>query len=284
MATKAKSKGGDKPQGVHIEITRLQTASFELMLYGETPLIVNAWTQKGKLQMLTKHMQIPTIREAKDPYDQFLQTIYRFEDGNYGFPVVAVKEAMATATTDMEGIFKTQVYRNIFVTGRRGFQVAAFCDLLSPIELAELFSPNPPTIREDVVRLAGMQRTPDLRYRAEFFPWALRLNVSYVQSFIRDADILNLAEKAGFTIGLAEWRQEKGGSNGRFHVATEEERKQVSKWVKAGRQEPKPIDVDAWRAKVEAENRQASPPPKKAARKANGKLPPRDESILERYQ
>jgi hypothetical protein len=266
MATKAK-----KQEGVHIEITRLQTAQFELMLYGETPLIVNAWTQKAKLEMLKKHMQIPTIREAKDPFEQFLATIYRFEDGEYGFPVVAVKEAMATATTDMEGIFKTQVYRNIFVTGRRGFQVAAFCDLLSPIELAELFSPNPPTIREDVVRLAGMQRTPDLRYRAEFFPWALRLNVSYVQSFIRDADILNLAEKAGFTIGLAEWRQEKGGSNGRFHVATQEERKQVAKWIKAGHQEPQRIDVEAWRESVRKKDQTPTlPKVARGKRKGNG--------------
>ena len=248
MKTTKKSVQSGKPKEnrIQIEISALQTAAFELMLFGERPLITNAWTRKGLQQMLQKHMQIPTVREAKDPFDQFLQSMYRFEDGNYGFPVVAVKEAMASATTDMEGVAKTQIYRNIFVTGRRGFQLGAFCDLKSPIELAELFSPNPPTIREDVVRLAGIGRTPDLRYRAEFFPWALRLNVSYVKDFIRDVHIFNLVAKAGFTIGLGEWRQEKGGSNGGFRVATEEEKKQVARWIKAGPQQPKPMDVAAW--------------------------------------
>jgi hypothetical protein len=248
---KAKAAAATEQAVNQVTIPRLQRVAFELVLYGETPLIVNAWTQKAKLEMLKKHMQIPTIREAKDPYEQFLATIYRFEDGEYGFPVVGVKEAMATATTDIEGIFKTQIYRNIFVTGRRGFQVGAFCDLLSPIELAEVFSPNPPTMREDVVRLAGMQRTPDLRYRAEFSPWALRLKIAYFDRFIRDTDILNLVEKAGMTVGLGEWRQEKGGNSGMFHVASEDEKKQVAKWVKAGHQEPVPIDVAAWRADVE---------------------------------
>lgn len=253
---------------VRIEIKELATAAFELIVMGDTPLIMNSWTQKGKLEMLKKHMQVPSVREAKDPQDQFLQTIYRFEDGEYGFPVVAIKEAMATATTDMEGIFKTQIYRNIFVTGKRGFQRGAFCDLLSPIELAEVFSPVAPVIREDVVRLAGMQRTPDLRYRAEFFPWALRLNVSYVRGFIRDTDIFNLAHKAGFTIGLGEWRQEKGGTNGRFHVATEAEKKQIAGWIKAGRKEPKMIDVAAWRESIRDKDHEVKVPVRKP--KGNG--------------
>jgi hypothetical protein len=269
MATKAKA-APKKQQEVHIEIQRLQRASFQLMLYGETPLIVNAWTQKAKLEMLKKHMQIPSVREVKDPFEQFLATIYRFDDGEYGFPVVGVKEAMATATTDLEGIFKTQIYRNIFVTGRQGFQVGAFADIKSPIELAELFSPNPPRMREDVVRLAGMQRTPDLRYRAEFMPWALRLNVSFVEGFITQENIYNLIDKAGFTIGLAEWRQEKGGSNGQFHAANAQELKMVEKWIKAGHQEPEPVDVEGWRESVRKQEVKAPKVPKAPRGKSKG--------------
>jgi hypothetical protein len=263
-----KAAKGKATENLHIDIKALQTASFEMLLIGDTPLIMNSWTQKGKLEMLKKHMQLPTIREAKDPQDQFLQTIYRLEDGAYGFPVVGVKEAMATATTELEGIFRTQIYRNIFVTGRRGFQRGAFCDILSPIELAEVFSPNAPVIREDIVRLAGAQRTPDLRYRSEFFPWALRLQVSYVRNFVRDSDIFNLAAMAGFTIGLGEWRQEKGGTNGRFHVATEADKKMVAKWIKAGQKEPKLIDVSAWRESVRDKGEPAHAKVPAAARKA----------------
>lgn len=259
-----------------IQIERLQRTNFKVFLIGETPLIVHAWSQKAKLELLKKHMQQITVREAKDPEDHFLRSIYRMEDGQYGFPVVAVKEAMATAASDLEGVFKTQIYRNIFVTGKRGFQVAAFADLKTPMELAELFSPNAPTIREDMVRLSGMQRTPDLRYRAEFWPWAMRLTIGYIDNFISAESILNLLHHAGFRVGLAEWRQEKGGNNGAFHVAEQQEIAQCERWAAAKQKEPAKIDTTAWLRTLQPEPKQrfatdsmvvAAP---KRSRKSNG--------------
>jgi hypothetical protein len=262
-----------------IAIKQLRKEAFRLMLFGESPLIVNAWSQKAKLEMLKTHLGIPKVREPKDPYKVFLDSIYRFEDGNYGFPVVAVKEAMATATTDLEGIAKAQIYRNVSVTGRRGFQMAAFADISSPMELAELFSPNPPVIREDMVKLAGISRTPDLRYRAEFFPWALRLNMSYLPDFIDKENLYNLIYQAGFRVGLGEWRQEKGGATGAFRPCTDQEIKQVEKWIQAGPKEPKPIDVAAW-------VRNVTPDKKEEKKKPTGKRKPNGsglEHIEERY-
>lgn len=238
-----------------IVVSRLQRSSFNVFLVGETPLIVHAWSQKAKLELLKKHMQQITVREAKDPEDHFLRSIYRMEDGQYGFPVVAVKEAMATAASDLEGVFKTQIYRNIFVKGKRGFQTAAFADLKTPMELAELFSPNAPTIREDMVRLSGMQRTPDLRYRAEFWPWCLRLNIGYIDNFISAESIFNLLHHAGFRVGLAEWRQEKGGNNGAFHVAEEQEIAMCEQWANAKQKEPAKIDTAAWLQTLQPEQK-----------------------------
>lgn len=239
-----------------IEIKQLQRSQFKVFLMGDTPLIVQAWSQKAKLEILKKHMQQIRIREAKDPQDHFLRSIYRMEDGQYGFPVVGVKEAMATAAADLEGIHRPDIYKNIFCTGRRGFQRGAFADILSPIELAELFSPNAPTIREDMVKLSGIGRTPDLRYRAEFWPWCLRLNIGYIDSFISAESIFNLLHHAGFRVGLAEWRQEKGGNSGAFHVADAHETKQCEKWAAAKQKEPALIDVKAWLQTLQPEPKQ----------------------------
>lgn len=229
-----------------VVIKTLQRSAMKVYLMGDSPLIVHAWDQKARLELLQKHMQHITVRAPKDPYQQFLRCLYRLEDLAYGFPVAGVKEAMATMTVDLEGVSKAQIYRNIWVTGRRGFQYAAFANLRTPHELAEVFSPGPPQVREDMVRLSGISRTPDVRYRAEFFPWALRFSLAYLPEFISNESILNLIHHAGARIGLGEWRQEKGGSNGAFHVADAVESKSIERWIAAGQKEPDVIDVDAW--------------------------------------
>jgi hypothetical protein len=241
------------PKQEKVLIKALERSRMRVVLMGESPLIVHQWEQKAKLEMLRKQLRIPAVREPKDPYQQFLGSMYRFEDGGYGFPATGVKEALATATTDLEGIFKTQIYRNIFITGRRGFSIGAFADIKTPHELLELYSPNPPQMREDMVRLSGIGRTADIRYRAEFWPWAVRFNLMFLPDFIDSQSILNLLSQAGFTIGLGEWRQEKGGNSGAFHVASAEDVKEVEKWIKDGHKEPERIDVKAWIHQMEAD-------------------------------
>lgn len=288
-ATPKKAKDQEAREAIHI--AKLKRSHMTVFLMGESPLIVHAWSQKARLEMLKKHMQFKiAVREAKDPYEHFLRTIYRMDDGAYGFPVVGVKEAMATATADLEGIFRPDVYRNVAVTGRRGFQFAAFADLKVPQELAELFSPNAPTMREDMVRLSDKARTPDIRYRAEFWPWAMHLNLGFLPDFINAESILNLVEHGGIRIGLGEWRIEKGGTNGSFHVATEEERTAIAKWMKAGQKEPERVDVAAWMKAMATADEEKHPAPlapmdvvaatgKRKAKGGNGKT----EKILGRH-
>lgn len=273
MVAKAKAKGDTTVQR-QITIEALRTHNFEVFIMGDAPLIVNQWTLKAKQEMLQKHMKQLVLREAKDPYQVFLDSMYRLDDGSYGFPVVAIKETMATATVDRADIAKTEIYRNVFMKGQIGFQVAAFADIKSPYELAELYSPNPPRMREDMVRLAGQSRTPDIRYRAEFWPWAIKFTMGYMTDFISEESLYNLLNHGGFVCGLGEWRQEKGGNNGRFHVADEAEKKQIERWIKAGQKEPPFIDTRAWLAELKVQN-------EKRKREQEGDRG--DTRILERY-
>lgn len=233
MANAKKQQAG-KQELIHVE--KLRRTSAKITIVGDTPLIVNAWNRKTIEIMLAKHMGETIQRQAKDPCADFLGAMYRFDDGHYGFPVVAVKAAMATITADLPGISRAQVYRNIVVTGRRGFQIAAFAEIPSPMELAELFSPNPPAMREDMVKTSGFPPAPDIHYRAEFWPWALRFTLAYSDTAFAGETVVNLLQQAGFGVGLGEWRQEKGGSNGLFHVADKAEAKTADGWA---RQKPK---------------------------------------------
>src|SRR3546814_7461476 len=78
-----------------------------------------------------------------------------------------------------------------------------------------------PRPREDMVRV-GMG-TADIRYRPEFPEWSILAAIKFNASVISAEQIANLLSTAGFAIGIGEWRPERNGQFGRFHVASSEE-------------------------------------------------------------
>ena len=77
-----------------------------------------------------------------------------------------------------------------------------------------------PVIREDIVRV-GNGKT-DLRYRPEFASWRINVIVEIDSDLLNEQDIVNLVNRAGFSVGIGEWRPEKGGEFGRFEIDTSE--------------------------------------------------------------
>jgi len=72
-------------------------------------------------------------------------------------------------------------------------------------------------MREDTVRV-GMG-TADLRYRPEFKEWAVNLIIRLNTRSMTLEQLIHLFNQAGFSVGVGEWRPEKDGRNGMFHVA-----------------------------------------------------------------
>ena len=63
--------------------------------------------------------------------------------------------------------------------------------------------------------------TADLRYRGEFRNWSAILKIQYNASGDISLDaIMNALNAGGFTCGVGEWRPEKDGNYGRFHIAS----------------------------------------------------------------
>ena len=73
-----------------------------------------------------------------------------------------------------------------------------------------------PTMREDMVKV-GMG-SADLRYRAEFKEWSMTFQVRYNRSMLTAEQIINLFNIAGFGNGIGEWRPQRNGAFGMFHV------------------------------------------------------------------
>lgn len=206
---------------VAIELPELKIGLMEVTLIGDSPLIVHAWSEKAKKEMLAKQMKkAKAAKEAKDPKADFEASMYRLSDGGYGFPSVAFKNAAVTAGTSVAGLTKIQARQAFHILGEDADITGAFEGSKSRVNLVRIDS-EAPAMREDMVRV-GMG-TADLRYRPEFSEWRAKILVRYNQNVLSEAQILNLLNVAGFAVGVGEWRPEKDGQYGMFHVATEKE-------------------------------------------------------------
>jgi hypothetical protein len=192
--------------------TKLDIRTVEIRLVGDSPLICHAWSDKAKKLMLDKQMKkAKSGKEAKDPWRDFCDSMYWLTErpespdaddittARFGFPVVAFKAAAVGACRFVDGVKMTEARGAFHIIG----------------EMTEI--EGTPEIREDMVRV-GMG-TADIRYRGEFKEWATTLTVRYNGTALSTEQIVNLFNTAGFGVGVGEWRPEKNGSYGMFHVS-----------------------------------------------------------------
>lgn len=196
-----------------VELKKLRLQRYDIYLMGVSPLIMHAWSHKAKEQMLAKQMKRATTgKQAKDPQEDFEQSIYTDSLGLPAFPSVAFKAAAVDAAVAME-FKKTNLRQSFHIEG----------------EMVAVLGSDP-TPREDMVRV-GMG-TADIRYRAEFKQWGVILPVTLNTGMLSLEQLVNLFDAAGFGIGVGEWRPQRDGQFGRFKIADEAEQKQIDAWAK----------------------------------------------------
>lgn len=200
-------------------IPMLNTGKMRLTLVGDSPLIVHSWSVKAKKEMLDKQTKkAKQAKEAKNPEQDFMDSLYRIEGGGFGFPSVGFKAAAVTACTSVDGITKVAARQAFHVLGELARVKMAYNEKEMKIDLARI--EGEPEMREDMVRI-GMG-TADIRYRPQFMPWKTTLTVKWNRSTLSVEQIVNLFNIAGFGVGVGEWRPEKDGTNGMFHVESHE--------------------------------------------------------------
>lgn len=217
-----------------ITIQPVEKLTAELTIVGETGLIVHAWSEKARREMLEiqQGKAKGKKKDFKNPVREFIQSLYWldgtpdvpknateeeaeliFKDAiakgaRFGFPAVAIKKA-ATSAAYRQGWTKDRVSANgsFWLTGLDGS------------EFVEILSDEPPIMREDMVKI-GMG-TADLRYRGEFRNWKCKFRITYLKDGVFSLEnIVSMINLGGFACGLGEWRAEKGGLSGAFSVET----------------------------------------------------------------
>ena len=207
-----------------IEIRPIEIKKVTVRVVGDTPLIMHAWSEKAKRMMLEAQMGIAKgkKKEVKNPADDFIRSMYWLtpmpEDGTmesfeeaiangarFGFPVTAFKQAAISAA-----------YRMGWAKDKMSMRGAFYIDS-DETGMIEIHS-DTPEMREDMVKV-GMG-TADIRYRGEFKNWYADLTISYnANGQYSLENIVNIINAGGYVCGVGEWRPERDGQNGMFHVA-----------------------------------------------------------------
>lgn len=190
-----------------VKVGGIATRQIRITLVGTTPLISHKFSEKAQDKILQKQMktaQKTTGKEAKNPEQDFKDSLYVLEDGRYGFPLSGFKNAAVDACSFMDGMKKTNT--------RGAFHlIDEFGGGLAVLE-------GTPRMRKDTVRV-GMG-TADIRYRGEFPKWKVNLLIKYNANAISPAQIVQLFNAAGFGIGVGDWRPQRDGSCGMFEVVS----------------------------------------------------------------
>jgi len=224
-----------KTTGVQVDVQPVKQGQVDVKIVGDGPLVVHRFSTKAQAQMLAKQCKVAWPKEAKDPvvqyqaathfinedgaevdcpadlqlivngkvkeflgaFEQHMRDLAAVESPRFGFPAVGVKaaairgaKALGLVMADMKGAFYI------------------------PREYIEIKGNR--RMRSDMVRIS--HSTSDVRFRPEFTDWSAEFPVIYNTAVMTPDLLYNMIHTGGFACGIGEWRPEKGGSWGMFHV------------------------------------------------------------------
>lgn len=236
-AGESPAKPGDQlgAHGVKVDLaaalaTRTTYSVFDTWIIGLSPLIVHAWSQKAKTEMLTK--QVKAVKGAgraqRNPEQDFVDSLYAMPDDAlgrkaFGFPATGVKKAILSAAHKDKGLAKTAVLSSLWLDAPMVSVRTALAGAVCDLPLVRVYGDDP-VMREDMVRVgAGLNKTATLAYRAQFRRWAVNLKGRFNTAVMSPSALAFLIEESGLGTGIGEWRNEKSGVFGAFSLATAEQ-------------------------------------------------------------
>ena len=187
-----------------ITLKPITQSTLSFWIVGISPLIQHAWSEKGLAMMrMTAAERKKRQKTARNPEEEAESSCYRTDSGDHGIPLLAFKAALIGAAHKDFGLEKTLLRKSFFIPSTDSGSVTAM-------------ETDGYHIREDIVRIGANQT--DLRYRPQFNQWRANIVAQIDAELLRPEDVVNLVNRAGFSVGIGEWRPEKGGEFGRFEL------------------------------------------------------------------
>lgn len=218
-----------------IVVKPINIETVDITIKGTTPLIIHAWSDKAKQMMLDKQRgkKVGAKHEIKIPVNDFIESLYWLTEqpalgvdddeaesnyaaaidagAKFGFPVTGIKQSI------ISGAYRAGL--DVKQTELRGTFFIEGATEASTMDIAEIVASEPPVMREDMVRVGGMSKSADIRYRGEFKEWRIPLRLKYNRDGKYSLEqILNMVNYGGFVCGIGEWRPEKDGQFGMYEL------------------------------------------------------------------
>lgn len=203
-----------------IELKNVVVKSMQITIVGDSPLLMRRFSEKAKQQLLDiQTKKAKTTKEIRDPWADMIdglnwltpmpenKTEELFNEAlangaKFGFPAVGLKQSAISAAY-RAGLSKNKV------------ELQGLFHIPDEFIVIE----GVPEMREDYVKIPKTGAA-DLAFRGEFKQWKSTFTINYIDGIYSIEQIINFINLGGFTVGIGEWRPEKGGSFGRFHVAS----------------------------------------------------------------
>jgi hypothetical protein len=182
---------------VSIELPAPEFTTFDLVLTGTTPLITDSFSEPRKAAFArTQDGSAKQKPGPRDPDAEFHEAMYRTEDGRHGIPKLAFRKAFQAGAMRMTDV--------------KGTVALAAFQINTADEVLPLVGPDPKMRTDHVVRVGR----GNLVYRAEFWPWSVRLPIRLDHEVVSLEQFAHIVYKSGMGVGIGNWRPEKRGDFG----------------------------------------------------------------------
>lgn len=187
-----------------ITLKPIRKMNISFTIRGMSPMIQHAWSEKGlRMMRMTAAERKKQPKVARNPEEEAAACVYHTDEGEIGIPLTAFKGSLIGAAHKDFGLEKTLLRKAFFIPSTDS-------NLITPMQADDYI------VREDIVRIGANQT--DIRYRPEFRNWSVQITAQIDPDLLEFKDIANLVNRAGFSVGIGEWRPEKGGEYGRFEL------------------------------------------------------------------
>lgn len=189
-----------------IEIPEAKINTVAVTIKGKAPLIMHEWNEKAKKQMRDKQQKKATNKkEARNPEQEYEAAKVKNKKGELAIKSIWIKSAIVDSARFVEDLPMTILRGALFVKGDENGYI--------PLRYKR------EEMIEDTVRLSGIGRTADLRYRPYVYDWEADIFIEYDADVLSLEQVINLLKKAGFSNGIGENRPERSGDTyGTFSV------------------------------------------------------------------
>lgn len=211
---KLKNDTGTKTETVVITPPKMRIA--KLTIRGTAPLVQSRFTGDQIEAIRSKHEQGSTTgknlprRQARDFQSEFLTSMYRNEKGRYGINAAGVRNG-AIGMCRLCNFKMTHAKLSIFV-------MHDFIDPRDGTPLVEILSPDlkPASDPEMIINhVKNDKGETQLRTRAMWSEWAMRLRIRFDADQFSTTDLFNLMWRLGIQGGFGEGRPNSKKSAGR---------------------------------------------------------------------